>query len=50
MLDPAGKLVRIFQVRSRYEALDMAGLARGIYFLEVYGSNGFLQSFRLAYE
>lgn len=50
VLDPAGKLVRIFQVRSRYDALDMAGLARGIYFLEIYGSNGFLQSFRLAYE
>lgn len=50
MLDPTGKVVRIFPVRSLVQDFDMSGLAKGIYFLEVHGQNGFLQSFRLAYE
>lgn len=48
--DPTGKVVRIFKVQSPLQEFDMSGLARGIYFLEVYGQDGFLQSFRLAYE
>jgi len=50
IMDTMGNVVRTFSVRGLYNDFNLSGLARGIYFVEVYKNARFLQSFRVSYE